>query len=274
MRTITIRKHWRWVATLYLLFLACLATVTGMRVWYNAQLPPLATAFPTGTLTVAVDPTYPPFAVDSGNGYEGIDIDLANELAARMGVEVQFVGMSFDALYDAVTDGRVDAVISALLVNPARTQEVHYTRPYFDNGLVLVNTQADDTIVRMRDLPGYALAFEYGSLAHSEVNRWSQQLASFGLRPYELPSYALDAVRLNASADAALVDTTTFLAYQQVYPTWQPNVHRVSNAFYAIGVSRERNAAWRWLDATLRDIENDGTLAHIIETNFDRMQNE
>ncbi|MEL6405272.1 MAG: ABC transporter substrate-binding protein [Chloroflexota bacterium] len=270
---IKLPSNWRWLMTMYCLCLAGVALFTGMQEWLNYQLPALDSAFPTSTLTVAVDPTFPPFAVDTGGRYEGIDIDLANEIGARLGVDVQFVGMSFDSLYDALQEERVDVIISALLFNPAQTRDVHYTRHYFNNGLLLVTDSERPTISRSTDLPSHALALEYGSVAHGTANTWAQRLAPFTLRPYELPSYALDAVRLG-DADVALVDASTLFAYQARYPNWQNHTSQVTDAFYAIGVKHERDALWRWIDVTLRDIQNDGTLGRIIETGFNRLQSE
>lgn len=264
---------WRWFVTVYCLFLAGIALCTGMRLWLDYQLPTLDSTFPTGTLTVAVDPTFPPFAVDTGQGYEGIDIDLADEIGKRLGVDVQFVGMSFDSLYDALQEERVDVIISALLFNPAQTRDVHYTRHYFDNGLVLVADGNAQKVPNINDLPTRSLALEYGSVAHGIANTWAQRLDPFTLRPYELPSYALDAVRLG-DADVALVNTTTLFTYQTRQPDWEIQPSQVTNAFYAIGVKRERDALWRWMDVTLRDIQNDGTLERIIETGFNRLQSE
>jgi len=253
-----------------LLAFAAYVSVTGMVDWYENRPPTIQEAFPTGTMVIGIDPTFPPFAVDNGQEIYGIDIDLANELADRMGVNVRFVPMGFDGLYDSLIDGQVDVVISALLLNPARTQDVRYTQPYFDNGLVLIADTAN--IQAMSDLPGNSLALEYGSNAHSESNTWIQRLEPFDLMPYELPQYALDAVRLD-DADSALVDTTTYLLYQSQHPEWESQSNRVTNAYYAIAVRYDREAAWIWVNATLGGIIGDGTMQEIIERWFNQSSN-
>lgn len=248
--------------TLLLLAFAAYVSVTGMFDWYKNRPPTIQEAFPTGTMVVGIDPTFPPFAVDNGQEMYGIDIDLANELTERMGLDVRFVNMGFDGLYDSLIDGQVDVVISALLLNPARTRDVRFTQPYFDNGLVLITDDAD--INMMSDLPEQSLALEYGSSAHSEANTWIPRLEPFDLMPYELPQYALDAVRLD-EADSALVDNTTYLLYQSQYPEWENQANRVTNAYYAIAVRYDREATWIWVNATLGGIIGDGTMQAIID---------
>ena len=234
--------------------------------WIESRSPSREEAFPHGEIVVGVDASFPPFAVDNGDGLYGLDIDLANALGAEMGLPVRFVNMGYDGLYDGVIDGQVDVVISALLVNPARTQEVRYTRPYFDNGLTLI-TYLDSPIDRMAHLPKHSLALEYGSSAQAQARFWLRQLEPFDVLPYELPQYALDAVRLGY-ADAALVDTTTYYLYQSEHPDWQSEENRYDNAFYSIAVRIDRDATWYWVDKAVESLQDDGRLATIIDRWF------
>ncbi len=252
----------RMIFSLILLAVAAAGTYAGFRAWRDAIPPTLEEAFPSGEIVVGVDTSYFPFAVDTGEGLRGLDIDLAQAIGERIGLPVRFRPLGYDGLYDALIRGDVDLLISALVVNPSRTQDVIYTRPYYDDGLILV-TEPGSQIIRMRDLPGYALALEYGSNAHSEANTWERQLEPFDILPYELPSYALDAVRLE-EADAALVETTSYRLYQQDHPDWHSESHRVRNAFFAIAVRIDREATWVWVDATLGGMEYDGSLQRII----------
>lgn len=241
--------------------------VLGFAMWdvYENRSPTIEEAFPTGTMIVGVDATYPPFAVDNGQSMYGIDIDLANELAQRMQVDVRFVNMGFDGLYDAVIDGQVDVVISALLVNPARTRDVIYTQSYFDNGLQLIS--AGRNAPTINELPTQSLALEYGSIAHSQANTWLQQILPFNINPYQLPQYALDATRLDQS-DHALVDTTTTLLYQNQYADWVYSSTQVTNAPYAIAIRADRLETWVWVNTVLGNIIQDGTLQTIVDTWF------
>lgn len=256
------KSSYRIIISLILLAFSAYVSVTGMMDWYKNRPPTIEEAFPTGTMVVGVDGTFPPFAVDNGQEMYGIDIDLGNELADRMEIDVRFVNMGFDGLYDSLIDGQVDVVISALLINSARTQDVRYTLPYFNNGLVLVTES--EALDSMQYLPEQSLALEYGSSAHSEANFWLQQLEAFELMPYELPQYALDSVRLN-EADSALVDNTTYLLYQGDYPDWESQSNQVTNAHYAIAVRYDREATWVWLNAVLAGIKRDSRMQAIID---------
>jgi ABC-type amino acid transport substrate-binding protein len=259
------RLKWRIVASLILLSISGFSALLGFYFWYKNRPPTVQEAFPSGTMLVGVDASFPPFAVDNGESVFGLDIDLGKAIAEEIGVPVRFVTMGYDGLYDSLIAGQVDVVISALLVNPARTRDIRYTRAYFDNGLMLVTTSPD--IQTMDDLPSYRLALEYGSSAHSEANRWLQRLLPFELRPYELPTYALDSLRLG-EADAALVDTTTYWLYLAEHPEWETDSYRVTHAFYAIAVRYDREDTWIWVNAVLGRILHDGRMDAIVEEWF------
>lgn len=87
------------------------------------------------SLTVATDPTYPPFESINGDtgALQGFDIDLMNEIGKELGVNINFVQMSFwDDLIPGITSGRYDCAISAISITPERLQIIAYSNPYFD----------------------------------------------------------------------------------------------------------------------------------------------
>src|SRR6266487_1673066 len=56
-----------------------------------------------GVLKIGIDPSFPPFESDDGQGHlSGFDIALADKLAQKWGVKVQYVYSGFDGLYDAL----------------------------------------------------------------------------------------------------------------------------------------------------------------------------
>jgi len=101
--------------------------------WFSIERPgpPVREIFPYGEMRVGVDASYAPFAVATAEGLFGLDIDLAQAIAARLGAPVRFVNMGFDGLYDSLKTDQVDVLISALVTDYSRTNEVLYTLPYY-----------------------------------------------------------------------------------------------------------------------------------------------
>jgi len=224
--------------------------------------PPAKLLFPYGEIRVGVDASYPPFAVATADDLFGLDIDLGRALAARLSLPVRFVNMGYDGLYDSLKADQVDVVISALLVDPSRLGDVRYTRHYFNDGLVLVSP-AENPLESMVDLPTHSVAYEFGSEADQQAHRWLRRVLPFETQPYELPGYALDAVRLS-KVDAALVDATSALLYLREHPNWNAQYRYVTDAWYAVAVRIDRFERWAAVNEALQSLADDGTLDAIL----------
>jgi ABC-type amino acid transport substrate-binding protein len=231
--------------------------------WASVERPaPIREAFPYGELRIGVDASYPPFAVATASDLYGIDIDLGKALGERLGISVRFINMGYDGLYDSLRNDQVDALISALPIDSTRMGEVRYTVPYFNAGLVLVSRDAE--LEGMADLGGRSLAYEFGSEADRTARQWLRRIAQFATLPYETPTIALDAARLNV-AEAALVDATSARLYLRDHPDWEATYHPVSDVLYAIAVRNTRGATWDAINNALYDLLGEQTVERILK---------
>ena len=94
----------------------------------------------SGTLRVAMDPTYPPFgSIESdGKTIVGFDADMALAIGNVLGLEVTFVNTSFDAIIPALQADKVDLALSSIGDTKAREQVVDFATYYWGGGLFLV----------------------------------------------------------------------------------------------------------------------------------------
>ncbi len=231
--------------------------------WRQAAPPNRARAFPAGAIVIGVDGSYQPFALDDGETLRGLDIDLAQALAAEIGLPAHFRNIGFYGLYDALISGEVDLLIAALRVDPARMDDVRYSQPYFDNGLLLV-TALNAPIPTDADLQGKGVAYEYASSADSQSRAWQEAGRQIERRPYEMPAYALDALRLG-QADAALVDAISYRLYQSEHSDWLSAARYISHEPYAIAIRQDRREAWKLVEGALSALKEGGELATIID---------
>lgn len=215
-------------------------------------------------LRIGLDPTRPPFAFFADDGrYIGLEVDLGEALGEHIGMPVRFVGLSFDGLYDALKTDQVDMVIAGLQpVYYLDGNDAIYSRHYFNAGLVLTSTNPN--IKDMRDIPDHTLAYEFGSPADAEAHRWLRRVLPFELHPYELPHYALDAVRVG-DADAALVDAATARLYLRDHPTMNAHWEYITNAWYTVTTRADRPDILNVVNITLRHLSHQGTLDAILD---------
>lgn len=115
----------------------------------------LAEVCEAGVLVVSTDPAYPPqsFLNEDTGEYEGFDIDVAIEIANRLGVEVEFTDPSFDAVVAGNWSGRWDVSVGSVTVTEDRREVLDFTQPYYYTPAQMA-ALADSDIASVEDLAG------------------------------------------------------------------------------------------------------------------------
>jgi polar amino acid transport system substrate-binding protein len=92
----------------------------------------LAAVQNAGVLRVSTDPAYPPQSSLNKQGeYEGFDIDVATEIAARLGVEIAWETPAWDTITAGNWSGRWDVSVGSMTVTPEREEVLHFTPAYY-----------------------------------------------------------------------------------------------------------------------------------------------
>ena len=92
----------------------------------------LAAVQNAGELRVSTDPAYPPQSSLNKQGeYEGFDIDVATEIANRLGVEIAWETPSWDVITAGNWSGRWDVSVGSMTVTPERAEVLHFTPAYY-----------------------------------------------------------------------------------------------------------------------------------------------
>ncbi len=221
-----------------------------------------------GILYIGLDPSYPPFEALAPDGeLFGLDVDLGRELADRLGVDASFVLIGYDGLYDALAVGECDVLISALVVEPGRMDDVAYSASYFDAGLVLVFPALQDQVstptVNMEDLAGLVVAVEYASGAEVEARRWSRRMRDLTVLPLTTPDDALAAV-VSGDADTALVDGISAHLFLRHQPGLTLVPEPVTSDPFAVAVRADDGSLLRAIDASIDAMTADGKLDAIL----------
>ena len=128
-------------------------------------------------------------------------------------MEVKFVNITFDGLYDSLQVGKVDVIISALPYDPLLTQDVAYSYSYFNAGQALVVREGEEGIGGVEDLEGRTVGLELGSMGDLEARRLEQRM-TLTRRAYITPQEALEAVKVG-EVDAAIADLVSAYEFRR-----------------------------------------------------------
>ena len=218
----------------------------------------------TGILRVALDPAFPPFEfVDSGDKVAGLDVDLARSIAARLGVEAQFVTTGYDALYDALTVGRADVIISALYPDPARTQAFAFSPTYFNAGEVLL-VPDNSPIAGVDDLAGKQVALVFGTEAHMVALRWEKMMSTPPVLLTGDSPETIISVLAAGRVDAIIIDNVT----AQMSVGRMPGLHAlmppVTDEPYTIAARKEDTKLVDAIGTIIAEMQASGELEALI----------
>ena len=206
------RRRLDLLAALVLLIYAALAISAqlGANVAGQGLDPVWAAARQRGTLRVAVDYGFFPFSDIVAGQPRGYDIDLAQAVAAKLGLRAEFVPSNLDSIYDDLANRKADLAASALPYAPEQGWRANFSTFYFNAGQVLV-VPSDSTIARPDQLGGLRLGVPLGSDADTYARNLMTNDPTILLRSnYDTPTEALADLRRGA-LDAAIVDNAAAL---------------------------------------------------------------
>jgi polar amino acid transport system substrate-binding protein len=186
----------------------------------------------------------------------GFEVEIADALAAALGVRAQFVQNDWSLLVPTLERGTIDIVLNGLEITEERRRQIRFSRPYYTFGERLTVRTGEG---RLRDLPSLA-GRRVGTLANSLA--WDLLGRAGAVRvPYEgveEPYRDLASGRL----EAVLMDDIIADRYGN-----RPGLSAagdVATGQYAIGLRRSDTTLAEAIDAALADMERSGALGRIL----------
>ena len=110
-----------------------IALMLGLAGWSNlASARTLAEIIASKKLVVGVNPTLPPLGVfNAKNEIDGVDVDIARAMAAKMGLALEIVQVGSPDRIPFVNSGKIDMVMGAMTWTPERAKVIDYTIPVY-----------------------------------------------------------------------------------------------------------------------------------------------
>lgn len=121
----------------------------------------------SGKFVLGLDATFKPMGyTDENDEIVGFDIDVAEEVCARMGVELVKEGINWDTKEQDLNAGRIDCIWNGMSVSPSRAEEMNLSDPYMTNAMVFV-VPADSEVENMEQLADKVIGVQNGSTAET-----------------------------------------------------------------------------------------------------------
>ncbi len=135
----------------------------------------------SGVIKVGIDPTYAPneFLDADGKTVKGMDVDIFNALAAKMGVKVEYIPASFDTIILGVSSGKFDAGVSSFTINAERQKQVNMVQ-YFNAGTQWITQAGNPKMVNPDDACGLNIGVQKGVVQIDDLKVRSEKCTAAG----------------------------------------------------------------------------------------------
>jgi polar amino acid transport system substrate-binding protein len=239
----------------------------------------LAEVCEKGVLTVSTDPAYPPqSSLNEQTGeYEGFDIDVATEIATRLGVDVAWEAPSWDVITAGSWNGRWDTTVGSMTPTNDRQEVLYFTQPYnYTPAVVVVGADNGDVSDLSTDLDGKKIGVCAGCTYEQFLNK---ELAiegyefDFVIDDAEVSGYDTDTTALqdlaNGRLDAVITSVTTAQGYIDAGNPVQIVGDPVFYEPLAVGFDKSSDPSseslYEAVDAIVGEMHEDGTLTGFSE---------
>lgn len=122
-----------------------------------------------GKIIVATEGAFPPFNFFQGSKLTGFEVELAEAMVKKMGLNIEWKALSFDALLAGLRQDRWDMVIASFGITPERSKAVTFTSPHYCSGGVIVSR--DGSIRTADQLAGKIVAVQTGTTYLENVKK-------------------------------------------------------------------------------------------------------
>ena len=224
-----------------------------------------------GTFTVGFDQDFPPmgFVGDDGQ-YTGFDLELAQEVADRLGLEFVPQPIAWDAKDMELSSGTIDCIWNGFTMN-GREDAYTWSEPYMDNSQVFV-VAADSGISSLADLAGKVVEVQTDSSAEAALKDNAELSATFGTLQ-TTPDYNTAFMNIDSgAADAVAVDigVANYQLSQRGKDKYVILDETLSSEEYGIGFKKGNEELRDKVQGALDEMAADGTMAEISEKWFGR----
>ncbi len=218
-------------------------------------------------IVVGLDDSFPPMGFRSEEDkIIGFDIDMANEMAKRMGVEIEYMPTEWSGVIPALNSKKFNVIISAMSVTEERKKEIAFSNPYILEKQVIVVKKGNTSINSPNDLKDKIVGVQLGSTSAEAIAPIRNSMKE--VKEYDKNTEALQDLAIGR-LDAVAVDELVARYYIKEHSDKYRVVEKeISKEPIAIGLRKDDTALAAKFNETLKAMQQDGTMAKISKAWF------
>lgn len=215
----------------------------------------------TQEIIMGLDDTFAPMGFRDEKGeLVGFDVDLANEVAKRIGVTIKFQPIDWSMKETELNAGNIDLIWNGYTITPERQEKVAFTKPYLENSQIIV-TLVDSVITTKADLAGKNVCVQAESSALDAINAEPDVASTFGdLAEFSTNNEAFSDLESGRS-EALVVDEVNARYYMKQVGEEKYKVleEDFGDEEYGIGVRKDDKELLQKINDAMDEMKSDGT---------------
>ena len=215
------------------------------------------------TLKMGTNAYFQPYEYYEGSKIIGIDAEIAEAIAGKLGMKLEIVDMKFDAIITAVQEGSVDFGMAGMTVKEDRLKEVDFTTSYA-TGVQVIIVKEGSPITTVDDLYAEGASYKVGVQLGTTGDLYcTEDFGSENVITYANGNEAVLAL-VGGSIDCVVIDNEPAKALVQANAGLQILDSHYADEDYAICIKKGNKDLYDKINAAIAELINDGTVDQIL----------
>lgn len=214
---------------------------------------------PAEKLVMGTNAAFPPYEFVEGEKIVGIDAEIAQAIAEKLGMELEIKDMAFDSLIPAVAGGSVDVVLAGMTVTDERKESVNFSDSYA-TGIQSVIVKADSAIATVDDVTGKIVGVQTGTTGDIYC---TDDYGEANVKRFDNGALAVQAL-INGQVDCVIIDNEPAKAFVTANDGLKILDTEYAVEDYAIAMNKEDTELLEKINAALAELKADGKIDEIV----------
>lgn len=212
------------------------------------------------TLTMATNAEFPPYEYYEGDNVVGIDAEIAQLIADKLGMELEIVDVAFESIVPGVQAGKYDMGMAGMTVNEERLESVNFSSSYA-TGVQVVIVKEDGPIASLDDISGKMIGVQTNTTGDIYA---SGDYGDEYVTRYDNGALAVEGLKSD-KVDCVIIDNEPAKAYVAANEGLKILDTEYTVEDYAICFAKENTELQEKVNGALEALIADGSVQKIID---------
>lgn len=213
------------------------------------------------TLVMGTNASFPPYEfVDDNGKIVGIDAEIAEAIAEKLGMKLEIKDMEFDSLIPAVQAGSIDVALAGMTVTDERLESVNFSDSYA-KGVQVVIVKEDSAIATIDDMTGKMIGVQSGTTGDIYC---TDDYGQENVKQFTNGALAVAAL-MNGQVDCVVIDNEPAKNYVKANAGLKILETSYADEDYAAAIAKTNTELLNKVNDALKELKDSGKLDEIVK---------